>query len=231
MIIHNVEQNTDEWFSVRAGIPTASSFDNIITPKGDESKSHYPYQRILLFELVTGKPYPEGYKNKAMEQGHEREDFAAQIYSAITKMPVEKVGFITDNNRMMGCSPDRLVGEDGLLEIKCPEGKAFIEYILEDSVNGAGDRKMELLQREYYPQLQGQLLVTGRKWVDIISYDPDAKPHIVRVRRDEVYLASLRRCLANFNATFEERKRKLVARGYTLHDFSQPEVITPLDAC
>lgn len=219
MITHSVTQGTQEWFEVRAGIPTASSFDLIITPGGDESKSADKYQNLLLYELMRGKPNPEGYKSASMQRGNDFEEDAAQTYAGMTGTVPEIIGFVTDNQRTMGCSPDRFIGPKGILEIKCPEPQTHIGYLLNEN-----------LAKSYYPQIQGQLLVTGREWVDIISFDPELTPLVTRVNRDENYLATMRRLISKFHVILEEKKTILMRKGYTFHDFD-PQHSSALDAC
>jgi hypothetical protein len=103
----------------------------------------------------------------------------------------------------MGCSPDRLIGDDGLLEIKVPKGGTHISYLLKAD-----------LDKDYYPQAQGQLLVTGRAWVDMISYHPKMQPQIIRVHRNNDFLFTLTGLLANFNKAMREKISILTAKGY-----------------
>lgn len=220
MIIHNVEQNTEEWFRVRAGIPTASAFDKIITPGGKQSTSADKYENLLISELLTGKPTPEGFKSPSMMRGNVMEEEAANGYAFKFDIEPVRVGFVTDSNRTMGCSPDRLIGDDGLLEIKCPEAHTHVAYLLD-----------EKLDREYWPQVQGQLLVTGRKWCDIITYYPEMPLLTLRVTRDEAYLADLRRYLKLFHESMERKKQILEAKGYKIHNFGNDNFVSPLDAC
>lgn len=180
MIIHDLEQGSPEWFAVRLGIPTASYFDKLITPTGKESTQAETYENKLVAELLTGKPVDDFEGNEYTRQGNEREPDAAAFYALQRDIDPIKVGFVTDDNRTYGCSPDRLIGDDGLLEIKCPAAHTHVKYMLDRNID-----------RKYYPQIQGQLLVTGRKWVDIISYHPEMQPVIIRVERDEIFLKDL----------------------------------------
>lgn len=220
MKIHEVEQGSAAWFAVRAGLPTASCFKMIITGGGKRSTQADKYQNLLLYELMRGEPNPEGYKSKSMETGNLREDDAAQIYSARTGIEPMRVGFVTDDMMTMGASPDRLLGEDGLLEIKSPEPQTHIGYLLD-----------EKLDDEYKPQCQGQLLVTGRKWLDIISYEPSVKPFVKRVVRDEPYLAEMRKLLKEFHAGMMDKKQILISKGYSFHDLGRDIIPNYLDAC
>ena len=205
MIIHrDVEQGTEQWHKLRIGIPTASEFDKILTAGGKQSTQAEAYANRILAELVVGKPVETFKKTQWMEHGNKYEAEAAAYYELQNDIEAEKVTFVTDDDRTMGCSPDRLIGEDGLLELKCPAPHTQIDYML----NGK-------LDREYWPQVQGQLLVTGRKWVDLVSYYPDMrKPVAIRVTRDETYLTTLSGALARFNDMLAAKKKRLIELGY-----------------
>jgi hypothetical protein len=190
MQIHNVEQGTPDWFELRKGIPTASNFSKILTPTGRLSTSKDTYLYELLSESVLGYK-EETTKTEWMERGNELEEEAAVLYELATDIDTEIVGFITNNG--VGCSPDRLVGKEGLLEIKCPKPSTHTKYIV--------SQKMD---NKYIPQVQGQLMVTGRKWCDWMSYHPELPPVIVRVERDEKYIEKLSTELEKFLKEFKE---------------------------
>lgn len=202
MKIHNVEQGSDEWFKVRSGKPTASCFDKIVTPTGQLSKSAEIYQNEIIAEILVGGPVESWAGNMWTERGNELEQDACEIYELISGNECETIGFVTDDKETMGCSPDRLVGKDGLLEIKCPKPSTHVANLL------AG--KMD---KGYYPQVQGQMLVTGRKWVDSISYHPHIKPVIYRIERDDEYIENLSKAIVAFNAGLNEKLDKLHAAG------------------
>jgi hypothetical protein len=205
MIIHrDIEQGSDEWHQLKLGIPSASCFDKIITAGGQPSKQAEAYANTLLAELLVGKPVETFKKTGWMERGNELEAEAAAYYELTNDIETEKVAFITDDERTMGCSPDRLVGEDGLLELKCPAPNTQIDYIL----NGK-------LDRDYWPQVQGQLLVTKRKWVDLVSYYPGMKkPVVINVLRDEAYITTMWGLLAKFTAGLQAKKQRLIELGH-----------------
>ncbi len=171
-------QGNPNWHAARCGIPTASNFDKIITTKGEPSKQRIKYLYQLAGEAITGIA-EETYKNGNMERGIEMEDEARQLYALISGNKVDPVGFCLSDG--YGASPDGLVGEEGLLEIKCPTIAVHVSYLLDGS-----------LPMDYFLQTQGQLLVTERKWLDFASYYPGLKPLIVRVKRDEKFLKVLR---------------------------------------
>lgn len=192
MITLEIKQGTEEWFKARCGIPTASNFDSIITTKGEPSKQREKYLHQLVAERVTGRAV-EGYKNLAMERGQELESEARSLYEIINDVTVKQVGIAyKDDSCKVGCSPDGLVSDDGCLEIKCPEAHTHVGYLL------AG-----VLPTNYFQQVQGQLYVTGRSWVDFMSYYPGLKPLIVRVERNEEFIAKLNKEIALFCADLE----------------------------
>ena len=181
MITDTAIQGTKEWRDARGGIPTASAFDMLITTKGEPSKQRQKYMYALAVERITGAK-EEGYQNGAMQRGIEMEAEARKMYDLMTDSTVEIVGVCyQDEKKLWGCSPDGLVGDDGLLEIKCPTAPVHVEYILEGKLPTA-----------YVQQTQGQLFITGRKWLDFMSYYPGIKPLIIRVVPDVKFITALR---------------------------------------
>lgn len=178
MKIIDCTQGDPEWFSCRAGTPTASNFDLLVTIRGDRSKSADKYLYRLAGEKITGVP-EETYQNVNMIRGQELESEARQLYQVITDNTVQEVGFCLADGGY-GASPDGLVGDDGLIEIKCPTIAVHVGYLL------AGT-----LPSDYFQQTQGQLLVMERKWVDFFSYYPGLRPLLVRVERDEGFIKKL----------------------------------------
>jgi hypothetical protein len=181
MIKETCIQGSPEWDLLRVGRPTASCFDKLITTKGEPSKSRVKLIYTLAGERLINKK-EESYKNAAMERGQQMEDEARSWYALTRGVEVEQVGIcFPDKKRLYGASPDGLIGEDGLLEVKCPILSTMVGYMLDGNI-----------ATEYKQQLQGQLLVTGRKWVDIIGYYPCLTPIVVRVERDESFLKALK---------------------------------------
>jgi len=189
MKIIDVQQNSPEWFFARLGIPTASNFDKIVDTKGQPSKQKTKYMNKLAGEKVSGLQ-EETYTNGIMQRGIEMEDEARKLYELQADKEVKQVGLcVSEGNIIYGASPDGLIGSDGLLEIKCPLIATHVSYLLENK-----------LPTDYYQQTQGQLLVTGRKWVDFMSYYPGIKPFIVRVKPDKAFQEALKRELTIFCA-------------------------------
>ena len=202
MIIHDVLQGSTEWLAVRAGIPTASAFDRIVTPKGKPSTQAEKYMHQLLAERMMGHPVLQ-VATYWMGRGQALEGEAVSYYEGVRDLDTDVIGLITNDEGTIGASPDRFVGEDGLLELKCPSEHVHVGYLLTKGVDA-----------EYYPQVQGQLWVTGRKWLDIMSYHPELPPAIVRVERDEDYIKTLSTAVTEFSASLERKAVELREKGW-----------------
>jgi len=215
MIWHDIEQNTPEWIRMRLGIPCSSEFGKIVTPKKrDISKSAMPLMYRLLAEWMTGESVENAdYQTEWMERGQDLEDQAVRAYEGLMEVETTRGGFCTDDAGMMGCSPDRLIGEDGDLEIKAPLIQTQIGYAL------TGD-----LGEEYMTQLQGRLMITGRKYVDIFAYHPKLIIAPIRVPRDEEFIADLKRALDLFVKIMLEKRVELEQR---FGPFIRPEPEQP----
>jgi len=209
MKIIECEQNTPEWLQARLARPTASAFGRILTPGGKLSAQADAYCHELLAEWLTGMPrgYEEGggfTGNNHTDRGHALEAEARAWYELETGNTVTQVGFVTNDEGTIGCSPDGLVGDDGLVEIKCPAPWTHIGYLLGDTVPPT-----------YRPQVQGQILVAERAWCDFVSYHPLMPPLLVRAERDIHYQDSLRTALAGFLEKLETKRATLISRGFT----------------
>lgn len=202
MIIHDVAQNSDEWLALRAGKPTASEFSKLITSTGAPSKSMKAYAEQLAGELFAGRPLDTWEGNKFTDRGHEVEDEAVLAYELMAGVDTTPVGFVTDDLEQYGCSPDRFIGDDGLLEIKCLP-KAHIEAI-------RYYKKHKKIPTKFVPQTQGQIVVAERKWCDLFFYHADLPKVIIRVVPDEKVVAGLKAqliaCIAERNLVHKELK-------------------------
>lgn len=179
MIFHDVRQGSEAWQKLRCGIPTASSFDRIITPKTRKpSAGMKAYAMELCAERLMGYPL-EPVTTALMERGISLEERAVQSYAFSRDVEPVRVGFVTNDEGTVGVSPDRLIGEDGLLEAKAPAPSTHVKYLL----GGLDD--------DYRCQLQGQLWIMERQWVDIVSHCPGLPDAIVHVERDEEFIAAL----------------------------------------
>jgi putative phage-type endonuclease len=200
MIILDCEQGTSEWLQARLGIPTASSFDSIITSTGKPSTQADAYANKLIAEWLVGAPVDE-YKNDWMLRGNELEPQARAYYEMQADCEVKQVGFVLRDDRRVGCSPDGLTA-GGLVEIKCPAPHTHVEYLLNGKV-----------PTKYIPQVQGQMLITESEWCDFVSYHPLMPPVIVRVARDEKFIAALNEELDKLLNLMADRKAILINRG------------------
>lgn len=147
----------------------------------------------LMAERLMGHPI-EDFKSSWMERGQFLEPEARSFYEFQRDIETVRVGFMTNDQKTVGASPDSLVGDDGLLEIKCPSPGVHIGYLLRKPVDS-----------KYYPQIQGQLWISERKWLDILSYHPEIPPALVRVERDEEYIKKLAAVVLAFSQTLEEQ--------------------------
>lgn len=198
-----MEQRTEEWFKARLGKVTASRVADVLAKtKTGVSASRANYLTELVVERLTGQQ-AELYMNDAMQWGTDTEPQARMAYEAEKGVLVDEVGFIDHPSiHFFGCSPDGLVGQDGLIEIKCPNSKTAVETIL----SGKAPSK-------YIPQMQTQMAVTGRAWCDFVSFDPrlpeDLQLFVVRVDRDEEYIANLEKEVSAFLQEVDETVTKL----------------------
>jgi len=185
MIIHNIEQRSEAWHQVRCGRVTGTRFKNLVSKETTDS-----YKDLLTniaCEIITGKQ-EESYSNAQMEYGIEMEPVARAKYEELFELKVTEVGFLTpdeDHNyhEWIGISPDGMLDDNGLLEIKCPLARTHFEYI-----------ERNVLPSEYRYQVQGQLFVSGASYCDFMSFVPGMKPFIIRIKPDvELFLEFERR--------------------------------------
>lgn len=156
-----MEQGTEEWFAARLGRVTASRVNDIVArTKTGYSASRDNYLAQLVCERLTGKG-AESFSNAAMAHGTETEPLARAAYEMANSVLVDEVGFIQHPTLMAGASPDGMVGQDGLIEIKCPQTNTHIDTLLSGKIPS-----------KYKAQMTWQMLCTGRKWCDFISFDP-----------------------------------------------------------
>jgi len=204
MVILDIEQGSDEWLAARLGIPTASNFDAIITPTGKKSTQFAGYQNKLIAEQLAGKPL-NNFKSEWMNRGNELEPEARMYYEFVKDVHVDEVGIVFNNkHHEIGASPDGLIGIDGGLEIKCPAPHTHVGYLLANKI-----------PNEYIPQVQGNMMVTGRKWWDFMSYCPELAESgreslIIRVPRDTEYIKNMRIYMKEFLSGLAEKKSKLI---------------------
>lgn len=185
--IFDCEQRSPEWFALRAGIPTASEFATLLAKGkgGAESKTRRTYMLKLAGEILTGEPM-ENYSNHHMERGRIMEAEARDFYAFMKDVEPQPVGFI--RNGAKGASPDALVGDDGLLEIKTKLPHLLIDLILKNE-----------FPPEHMAQCQGQLWVAEREWLDLAVYWPKLPLFVRRIKRDRNYIEKLAHAVKAFN--------------------------------
>jgi putative phage-type endonuclease len=197
-----MEQRTDEWFAARIGKVTASRVADVIAKtKSGYGAGRANYLADLVVERLTGQK-AQGFSNAAMEWGTEQEPHARAAYSAKTGIMVEEVGFIDHPTvAMSGASPDGFA-EEGLIEVKCPNTNTMLEFILDGKP-----------PQKYVTQMQWQMACTGRPWCDFVSFDPRLPERlqllVVRVPRDDDYIAMLETEVKKFLAELDEKLNKL----------------------
>jgi putative phage-type endonuclease len=183
----NEEQGTESWFSDRLGKVTASRLADVLAKtKTGYSASRTNYITQLVLERITNTR-AESYSNAAMQWGTEQEPFARAAYEAHTGQMVEEVGFIPHPDiEAAGASPDGLVGDDGMVEIKCPSSSTVLEVWLSYS---QGSNPVDA---KYYAQMQWQMRCADRAWCDYVVFDPrmpaKAQLFIFRVERNPDWL-------------------------------------------
>jgi putative phage-type endonuclease len=198
-----IEQGSPEWFAQRLGKVTASRVADVIAKtKTGYSTSRENYMAQLVCERLTGT-VAESYTNAAMQWGTDNEPLARAAYEAYADVLVDEVAMITHPRiSMAGASPDGLVGDDGLVEIKCPNTATHIDTLLTQTVPG-----------KYVTQMQWQMACTGRQWCDFVSFDPrmpkELQLFVRHIPRDDAYIAMLEKEVLFFLEELDEKVNKL----------------------
>ena len=198
-----MDQRTPEWFAARLGKVTASRISDIIAKtQSGYSASRANYMALLICERLTGAA-AESYSNAAMQHGTDTEPMALSAYEAAKGVLVQAEGFVTHPSiEQSGASPDGLVGDSGLIEIKCPNTATHLDTLLA--------KKMPSKHRA---QVQWQMACTGRHWCDFLSYDPRLPERlqmfIVREVYDPVYVAGLETEVVKFLGEMESKIKEL----------------------
>jgi len=203
-MIEMMDQGTDEWFAIRIGKVTASRVADVIAKtKSGYSASRDNYMAQLVCERLTGQK-GESFTNAAMQHGTETEPLARAAYEALRDVLVDEVGFVPHPSIIMaGASPDGLVGDNGLLEIKCPNTATHIETLLSETV-----------PTKYYTQMQFQMACTEREWCDFVSFDnrlpQELQLFVKRVPRDSMYIRLMEEEIVQFIAELDDKINKLM---------------------
>ena len=198
-----MEQQSTEWFTARLGKVTASRVADVIAKtKPGCSTSRDNYMAQLICERLTGQK-GESFTNAAMEHGTQTEPLARSAYENARNLLVKEVGFINHPRiEMSGASPDGLVADDGLVEIKCPNTATHIDTLLSQKV-----------PTKYITQMQWQMLCCQRKWCDFVSFDNRLPEHlqlfVQEVEFDPEYCAMLEKEVSQFLAELDSKVAKL----------------------
>jgi len=198
-----MEQRTEEWFAARMGKVTASRVADVIAKtKTGYSTSRENYLAQLVCEVLTGKP-AESFTNAAMQWGVDQEPLARAAYESHQNVLVDEVGFLVHPTIWeSGASPDGLVGDFGMVEIKCPNTATHIDTLLTQTVSG-----------KYNTQMQWQMACAGRHWCDFVSFDPrmptDLQLFVKRVEYDPPYVAMLEKEVMSFLNDLDSKVKQL----------------------
>lgn len=197
MRIIDVVQGSPEWLNARAGRPTASRFDSIVTPKTRKpSAAADGYLTELVAERILGGPLDTA-NSIWMDRGEDLEPEARAWYELATGNTVTEVGFCLRDDIDVGGSPDGLVGDDGLVEIKCRKAANHLKAVL------------DLAPIATETQVQGLMWVTGRKWCDEVAYCPDLPQKIKRTMRDPEWMEVFDNLLPPFLRSLEKLSRRI----------------------
>lgn len=200
------EQGTDEWKAERLGKVTASRVADVIArTKTGWGASRANYMAELLVERLTGTA-PDSYINAAMQWGTDQEPVARRNYEFMQECEVVTVGFVPHPTiPMTGASPDGLIGNDGMVEFKCPNSSTHIDTLLGAPVAG-----------KYITQMHWQMVCAGRQWCDFVSFDPrmpaHMQLHITRVNRDAAMISSLEAEVTVFLGELDAKLAELRSR-------------------
>ena len=179
MTLHQIAQRTDEWKALRCGRVTGTMAKDVLAQiKSGEAAARRDARMKLVAEWLTGQPQEDDYVNAAMQRGTDLEPMALQAYEVLTGNLARPIGFITEGDHL-GCSPDGLIGDDGLLELKCPKSATHIRYLREGR-----------MPPEHLPQIIHNLMVSGRAYCDFLSFDDrlgdGLDTFLVRVTKAEI---------------------------------------------
>lgn len=207
-IYHELEQNTPEWYEARCGIITASEMKAVLSNgRGNKpSKTRITYMNKLIAERLTKLP-TESATSRDMERGHMLEPEVADLYDITSEYPTTKVGFIRNFDDLggVGYSPDRLVGESGLVEIKTRNPHLQVEFLYNNAIP---DESPDF----HYTQCQCGLWVSEREWIDYASYSVNMGFHVIRAHRDEAFIKEMRIKVITFYAEMKERMTVIAGR-------------------
>jgi len=207
MIFEQHEQGSPEWYQARCGVVTASEFSTAVSRlqrdgsrrnKGDLTEAAEKYCGAVALERISGLPWGEPIKPWVLERGKTLEPAARMRYEELTGLVVHESGIVLSDDRLFGYSTDGFVGDDGVVEIKCPVDPLKILDMFD-----TGDTA------EYDHQMHGGLWLTARQWCDFCMYVPALERsgsdlYVKRVYRDEEFIATLELQLIEFNQRVDD---------------------------
>lgn len=202
----DMEQRSEEWIKIRLGKVTASRIADVTAKtKTGWSASRANYMAELLSERLTGEPR-DTFTNAAMQWGTDMEPQARRVYEFMEGVEVQEVGFVPHPTiGMSGASPDGLVGDLGLVEIKCPNTATHIETLLGAPIDA-----------KYLKQMQWQMACTSRNWCDFVSFDPRLPErmqiHIQRIHADGAMITELEAEVREFLAELDAKENAILAK-------------------
>ena len=203
-MIEMMDQRSEAWFQIRVGRVTASRVADVLAKtQSGYAASRANYMAQLVCERLTGQK-SEGFTNAALQHGIDTEPLARSAYESLKDVLVDEVGFVLHPTiEMAGASPDGLVGDDGLLEIKCPNTATHIDTLLSQTVPS-----------KYNTQMQFQMACTGRLWCDFVSFDnrlpEELQLFVKRVPRDDVFIKQTEDAIVKFLAELDDKINKLM---------------------
>ena len=219
MIVLDCEQGSQAWIDARLGIPTSSEFSRIVTPTGRASSAAEGYTAELLAEWALGYPIKEFGGTEWTERGKDLEPEARTYYSLQTDLDPKTVGFVyQDDRKMVGCSPDALVGDVGTLELKCPRADTHLLWLARDAI-----------PKDHIIQVQGHVWVTGRLWCDFQSYHPDFPSLLKRAEPDDKLQAAFDEHIPAFIADLLEARDRLRAMGVPIASDRPNDPLDPIE--
>jgi len=199
-VITDIAQGTPEWLALRLGIVTCSELDCLLVEGKGEAGfgvAAFTYMNTLIGERITGEAADPFTGNRHTERGHELEGVARRLYCDSEEVETTEVGIIL--NHGIGYSPDALVGEEGLTEIKTKLPKLQVDVILGGTI-----------PKEHVAQCQGGLWVSEREWIDFICYWPGMPLFVKRAHRDEAMIRKLTERVKTFYEILDERMNKVL---------------------
>ena len=202
MQIYNFKQGTSDWINIRIGKFTGSNFHIFL---GNSSTKETELYKKAAERLTGIKSDSDKFSNKHTERGHELEPEARNIYELLNNKIVDEVGFI-ELDEFTGCSPDGLIGEKGMIEIKCKDNHTFLKQIVKDELG---------IEPIYRTQIQFNLYVSGRDWCDYVCYNPNfiKSLYIKRIKRDEGKIEDIKKCLIDCNIKINDIIKNIKMEG------------------